>query len=81
MIPVLRAGRDPGILNFATDPWPWPAAGLSLAEGFYVLRDLVPTGVTLNRCEVGPDVGGKLNLNEIPTRISSRKQFLSRYTA
>ena len=51
---------------------------LTLAEGFYVLRDLVPTRVTLNRCEVGPDIGGKPNLNEIPARISARKQFLSR---
>ena len=51
---------------------------LTLAEGFYVLRDLVPTRVTLNRCEVGPNVEGKLDPNEILTRISSRKQFISR---
>jgi hypothetical protein len=44
---------------------------LTLAEGFYVLRDLVPTRVTLNHCEVGPDIGGKLNLNKIPARISA----------
>jgi hypothetical protein len=45
---------------------------LEWAEGFYALRDLVPTRVTLNRCEVRPDVGGKLNLNEIPARIARK---------